>query len=154
MDVSIESFLRVMTGRHSPNEARSKRLLSDESSNILVYLTGHGGDEFLKFQDQEEISSMDLADAVEQMNVQKRYRSMLIMTDTCQAGTLHNHIRSPRVLTIGSSKLGENSYSVCNRPHSLTMTPIYNYYFYFFCSHILVHCVSLFVFCSIIQTQL
>ena len=31
---------------------RSKRLLSDARSNVLVYLTGHGGDEFLKFQDQ------------------------------------------------------------------------------------------------------
>ena len=31
---------------------RSKRLLSDARSNVLVYMTGHGGDEFLKFQDQ------------------------------------------------------------------------------------------------------
>ncbi len=29
---------------------RSKRLLTDEGSNILVYMTGHGGDGFLKFQ--------------------------------------------------------------------------------------------------------
>lgn len=34
---------------------RSKRLLSDATSNVLVYLAGHGGDDFMKFQDQEEI---------------------------------------------------------------------------------------------------
>lgn len=34
---------------------RSKRLLSDAGSNVLVYLAGHGGDDFMKFQDQEEI---------------------------------------------------------------------------------------------------
>ena len=34
---------------------RSKRLLSDGGSNVLVYLAGHGGDDFMKFQDQEEI---------------------------------------------------------------------------------------------------
>jgi hypothetical protein len=36
-------------------------------------MTGHGGDEFLKFQDQEEISAYDIADAFQQMHTQKRY---------------------------------------------------------------------------------
>jgi glycosylphosphatidylinositol transamidase (GPIT) subunit GPI8 len=35
-------------------------------------MTGHGGDEFLKFQDSEEISAFDLADAFEQMWQKKR----------------------------------------------------------------------------------
>jgi hypothetical protein len=35
-------------------------------------MTGHGGDEFLKFQDQEEISAFDIADAFQQMHTQKR----------------------------------------------------------------------------------
>jgi phosphatidylinositol glycan class K len=51
---------------------RSKRLLTDDRSNIFVYMTGHGGDEFLKFQDNEEISAFDLADAFEQMWQKKR----------------------------------------------------------------------------------
>lgn len=51
---------------------KSKQLLTDERSNILVYLTGHGGDEFLKFQDNEELSAFDLADAFEQMWQKKR----------------------------------------------------------------------------------
>lgn len=51
---------------------RSKRLLTDDRSNIFVYMTGHGGDEFLKFQDSEEISAFDIADAFEQMWQKKR----------------------------------------------------------------------------------
>ena len=47
--------------------------MTDERSNILVYMTGHGGNEFLKFQDAEEISAFDLADAFEQMWEKKRY---------------------------------------------------------------------------------
>ncbi len=35
---------------HLYSACRSKRLLTDEGSNILVYMTGHGGDGFLKFQ--------------------------------------------------------------------------------------------------------
>lgn len=36
-------------------------------------MTGHGGDGFLKFQDAEEISSVELADAFEQMWQKQRY---------------------------------------------------------------------------------
>jgi len=36
-------------------------------------MTGHGGEEFLKFQDTEEISSYDVADAFEQMWEKRRY---------------------------------------------------------------------------------
>lgn len=35
-------------------------------------MTGHGGNEFLKFQDNEEISAFDIADAFEQMWEKKR----------------------------------------------------------------------------------
>ena len=34
---------------------------------ILIKLVGHGGDGFLKFQDAEEISNVELADAFQQM---------------------------------------------------------------------------------------
>ena len=52
--------------------ARSKLLNTDENSNILIYMTGHGGANFLKFRDNEEISSHDLADAFNQMWEKKR----------------------------------------------------------------------------------
>ncbi|XP_021283376.1 putative GPI-anchor transamidase [Herrania umbratica] len=110
-EVTVENFLRVLTGRHETSVPRSKRLLSDEGSHILLYMTGHGGDEFLKFQDSEELQSHDLADAVKQMKEKLRFKELLIMVDTCQAATLFNQLQSPGVLAIGSSMKGENSYS-------------------------------------------
>ncbi|KAG4176531.1 hypothetical protein ERO13_A11G250600v2 [Gossypium hirsutum] len=110
-EVTVENFLRVLTGRHETAVPRSKRLLSDEGSHILLYMTGHGGDEFLKFQDSEELQSHDLADAVKQMKEKHRFKELLIMVDTCQAATLFNQFQSPGVLAIGSSMKGENSYS-------------------------------------------
>lgn len=59
-------------GRTNPDLPPSKRLLTDASSNVFVYLTGHGGNEFLKFQDNEEISAFDVADAIEQMWEKRR----------------------------------------------------------------------------------
>lgn len=110
-EVTVENFLRVLTGRHENAVPRSKRLLSDEGSHILLYMTGHGGDEFLKFQDSEELQSHDLADAVKQMKEKRRFKELLIMVDTCQAATLFSQLHSPGVLAIGSSMKGENSYS-------------------------------------------
>ncbi|CAN6230876.1 unnamed protein product [Urochloa humidicola] len=110
-EVTVENFLRVLTGRHESAVPRSKRLLSDEGSHILLYMTGHGGDEFLKFQDSEELQSHDLADAVKQMKEKHRFKELLIMVDTCQAATLFSQLHSPGVLAIGSSMKGENSYS-------------------------------------------
>jgi hypothetical protein len=49
-DVTLSSIIRVLTDRHPPGTARSKRLLSDANSNVLLYITGHGGDEFMKIQ--------------------------------------------------------------------------------------------------------
>ncbi|KAK9898650.1 hypothetical protein P389DRAFT_185161 [Cystobasidium minutum MCA 4210] len=110
-EVSVESFIRLLTGRTSPDTPVSKRLDSNENSNIFIYMTGHGGDEFLKFQDQEEISAYDIADAFQQMYTQKRYKEIFFMADTCQANTLYSKFYSPGILATASSGKGENSYS-------------------------------------------
>lgn len=119
-------------GRVPDHYPRSKRLLSDERSNIFFYLTGHGGNEFLKFQDNEEISAFDVADAFETMWQKKRYadcsreraisltdlhplvryNEIFFMIDTCQANTMYSKFYSPNIIATGSSRLGESSYSV------------------------------------------
>ena len=134
-EVTVENFIRLLTDRLDPDVARSKRLGSDSGSNVLVYMTGHGGNEFLKFQDSEEIGSWDLADAFEQMWEKKRYvykdgphkgsvsistadkafrtryNEMLFMIDTCQANTLYKHFYSPNIIATGSSEIDQSSYS-------------------------------------------
>ncbi|CCA67310.1 probable GPI8-GPI-anchor transamidase [Serendipita indica DSM 11827] len=113
-EVTVENFLRLLTGRVDPSVPRSKRLLTDERSNIFVYMTGHGGAEFLKFQDNEEISAFDIADAFEQMWQKKRYHEIFFMIDTCQANTMYSKFYSPNILATGSSEIGESSYSYVN----------------------------------------
>lgn len=110
-EVTVENFIRLLTDRWPKEQPRSKRLMTDENSNIFIYLTGHGGDEFLKFQDAEEISSYDIADAIAQMREMKRYNEIFLMIDTCQANTMYSQIYSPGVIACGSSDLHESSYS-------------------------------------------
>ncbi|MCJ1310614.1 glycosylphosphatidylinositol anchor biosynthesis [Agyrium rufum] len=110
-EVTVENFIRLLTDRLGPDVPRGKRLGSDAGSNVLVYMTGHGGNEFLKFQDSEEIGSWDLADAFQQMWEKKRYNEMLFMIDTCQANTMFSRFYSPNIIAAGSSELDQSSYS-------------------------------------------
>ncbi|XP_012670843.1 GPI-anchor transamidase [Clupea harengus] len=110
-EVTVENFLRVLTGRLPPSTPRSKRLLSDDHSNILIYLTGHGGNGFLKFQDSEEISNVELADAFEQMWQKRRYHELLFIIDTCQGASMYERFYSPNIMALASSQVGEDSLS-------------------------------------------
>ncbi|KAH0839135.1 hypothetical protein AYO21_04728 [Fonsecaea monophora] len=110
-EVTVENFIRLLTDRWEEGVPASKRLQTDEGSNILIYMTGHGGSEFLKFQDSEEISSWDLADAFSQMREKKRYNEMLFMIDTCQANTLYRQFYAEGIIATGSSEEDESSYS-------------------------------------------
>lgn len=111
-EVTVKNFIRVLTGRLPDGTPTSKKMMSDESSNILIYMSGHGGDGFLKFQDSEEISSIEFADVIEQMWQKKRYNSLLFMIDSCQAESMFKEFYSPNLLGIASSKIGEDSLSV------------------------------------------
>jgi phosphatidylinositol glycan class K len=79
---------------------------------VLVYLTGHGGNGFLKFQDFEEIANVELADAFEQMWQKRRYHELFFMIDTCQAVSMYEKFYSPNILAIASSQIGQDSLSV------------------------------------------
>ncbi|XP_059583939.1 GPI-anchor transamidase isoform X3 [Alligator mississippiensis] len=110
-EVTVENFLRVLTGRIPPSTPRSKRLLSDDKSNILIYMTGHGGNGFLKFQDSEEITNVELADAFEQMWQKRRYNELLFIIDTCQGASMYERFYSPNIMALASSQVGEDSLS-------------------------------------------
>ena len=115
-DVNAVSFLKVLTGRHHAETPVSSRLQSGANSSVLIFLSGHGGDEFFKFHDTEELFASDLARAIREMEIKQRYGQLLLILDTCQAATIGSLIVSPRVTTISSSARGENSYAYQSSP--------------------------------------
>lgn len=66
----------------------------------------------MKFQDSEEITSQELADAIEQMWQKQRYNELFFMIDTCQAASMFAKFYSPNILAVASSLVGEDSLSV------------------------------------------
>jgi len=110
-EVTAENLVRVLTGRVSKDTPRSKQLLSDETSNVFLYMTGHGGEGFIKFQEAEEITNFELADVFEQMWQKGRYNELLFLADTCQAASLFDKCYSPNIIAGASSRVGEDSLS-------------------------------------------
>lgn len=83
MQVNVEVFHKLLEGKadelHIP---KSVQLHSTYKSDIFIYMTGHGGDEFLKFRDKEELEANELALIFDKMHENKRYNRILFMVDT------------------------------------------------------------------------
>jgi GPI-anchor transamidase subunit K len=121
-DVTVENLFHVLLGTSShdvpattttaTSSRRSSRVLHpNHDSNVLIYMTGHGGDQFFKFQDEEEITADDFANLMTAMYHRKRYGKLLFLTDTCQAFTLADKTTSPNVYTVASSLREESAYA-------------------------------------------
>ena len=54
-DVTVENFFRVLLGRHDANTPPNQKIPNENTNNsktnLLLYMTGHGGDNFFKFRD-------------------------------------------------------------------------------------------------------
>eukprot|EP00884_Botryococcus_braunii_P018765 jgi/Botrbrau1/5572/Bobra.97_2s0003.1 len=80
-------------------------------ARLVVYLTGHGGNGFLKFKDREELTSEQLGKALAQRASSTQLSHVLLLIDTCQAASLFSAISIPSFLGLASSAIGESSYS-------------------------------------------
>ena len=94
-EVTAEAFLRVLTDTLPADTPASRRLGSGAASRVLVYLAGHGGDEFFKFQDLHELASQELADGLAQMASSRRCKEVLLLVDTCQVNPNPNPNPNP-----------------------------------------------------------
>mmetsp|Transcript_16992 Transcript_16992/g.19643 ORF Transcript_16992/g.19643 Transcript_16992/m.19643 type:complete len:355 (+) Transcript_16992:40-1104(+) len=121
-DVTVENLWRVLLGRHDTYTPSNQRLLLKdiENTNLFLYITGHGGDNFFKFRDQEDFSTEDLRGAFDQLQIMQRFNSVLFVADTCQAFTLapntpemnnNSDLFLKNVYSIGTSLKGESSYA-------------------------------------------
>ena len=132
-EVTVESVIGVLTNRMADCQLASsrKRLHSDQSSRLVIYLTGHGSEPFLKFNDQYELAVPELTSAILDAFALGRFSELVMLVDTCQASSLTMPLHAvpsgawrratvasstaaralPRVATFASSARGEHSYS-------------------------------------------
>ncbi|KAG5481006.1 hypothetical protein LSCM1_06681 [Leishmania martiniquensis] len=117
-DVSVLRFLSVLQGRYDENTPPTRRLLSDENSNIVLYVAGHGAESYFKFQDTEYLSSLDVSETLMMMHQQRRYGRVVFLADTCHAISLCEHVEAPNVVCLAASDAESESYS-CQHDHQI-----------------------------------
>jgi phosphatidylinositol glycan class K len=121
-EASAEALLRLLAGRRpvgAPGGGGLPALGGGGGSGraparLLLLLTGHGGDGYLKFHDRDELSYEDLAAALRDAHDAGRVGELLVVADTCQAASVAAALRAaglPRAAVVVSSAVGENSYS-------------------------------------------
>lgn len=48
LDLTPDTIVQVMTGRHPKGTPANKRIDSGPDSNLFIYMSGHGGDGYFK----------------------------------------------------------------------------------------------------------
>lgn len=81
----------------------------NNSSNLTIYLTGHGGELFMKILDREFLLDLDFNYVIRYLH--KRVNKLLIIIDTCKAESLAS-LHLENVCYIVTSKTEESSVSM------------------------------------------
>ena len=110
-DISYEAILNMIRGRYAPNFPENKKIKTNEKSKIFVYFNGHGGDNFFKIQDTEVMQSQDLAKVYDEMHKKRKYESIFMIMDTCEAMSLFDHVLAPNLILLASSAHDESALS-------------------------------------------
>jgi phosphatidylinositol glycan class K len=113
-DVSVDSLRALLS--HGPIRRQISRITPDRNGRMLLYLTGHGGDEFLKFRNVEELRAIEFAEILTTMKRILNFTELLIIIDTCQAASFFKYVEVSGVTTIASSIVGESSRSSAYDP--------------------------------------
>jgi len=112
IDTNIERILRILSGRHSGDSSpREKVLKPNKSSKVFVYLTGHGGDHFMKIRDWKDLQAEDLAVAFDTLKYNYGFDELLWLGDSCEIATIQEFFYTPGIHSIGSSEKDQNAWS-------------------------------------------
>lgn len=86
-------------------------LVPIKGGKMLLYLTGHGGDEFLKFREVDQIKAKEFAEIISDMKRILKFDELLIILDTCEALSMFKYISTDGVTVIASSEIRQKSLS-------------------------------------------
>ncbi|KAB1269197.1 GPI-anchor transamidase [Camelus dromedarius] len=94
----------------NPRNPKPATVFSHKNMELNVY----GDDvevDYRSYEDSEEITNIELADAFEQMWQKRRYNELLFIIDTCQGASMYERFYSPNIMALASSQVGEDSLS-------------------------------------------
>ena len=104
-------LLDVLRGRKLNQFNGFRQLNSDKNSKIVVIITSHGGENFIKVRNFLVVLTDELNRTLNEMYIKGKYKELVFVLDTCEGYTLYNHVKVPNIYFISSSTLGQKSSS-------------------------------------------
>ncbi|MFC1981549.1 C13 family peptidase [Chloroflexota bacterium] len=109
--VSIENFRNVLLGNKTFEN--SDVLGSNEYSNVLIYIVGHGSQGLISFEYDGILEAAGFVSLINDMYQKERYRRMFIMVETCYGESMALNLETPGVVCFTGGSVNEPTFA-CN----------------------------------------
>lgn len=106
--VTSGNLVGVLTGEKTTDTTAV--LESNSSTDVLIYLVGHGLEGAVQYDYGPRLTAGDLAAAIAAMGEKGMFRQMLVMTELCFGASMGQGIDTPGVLYFTASNAKEQSF--------------------------------------------
>ena len=104
-------LLDILRGRKLNQYNGFRQLNSNKDSKIIVLITSHGGENFIKVRNFLVVLSDELNRTLNEMYIKGKYKELVFVVDTCEGYSLYDHVKVPNIFFISSSTLGQKASS-------------------------------------------
>ena len=104
-------LLDILRGRKLNQFNGARQLKSDKNSRIVIIITSHGGENFIKVRNFLVVLTDEINRTLNEMYIKGKYKELVFVLDTCEGYTLYNHVNVPNIYFVASSLLGQKSSS-------------------------------------------
>lgn len=93
-----------------------RQLNTNKNSKIIVIITSHGGENFIKIRGTMVILSEELNRTLNEMYIKEKYKELVFILDTCEGYSLYDYVNVPNIYFVASALLNQkaSSYSYDN----------------------------------------
>ncbi|XP_060749476.1 legumain-like [Tachysurus vachellii] len=111
-DVSAENFLAVLRGDSAAvkKSGPKKVIRSVENDSIFIYLSDHGNKGIFHFPNST-LYAHDLISTVKAMSENHKFSKMVIYLESCNSGSMLDHLSESRVYAVSSCRPDEYTYA-------------------------------------------
>ena len=104
-------LLDILRGRKLNQYNGFRQLNSNKNSKILIIITSHGGENFIKVRNFLVVLSDELNRTLNEMYIKGKYKELLFVLDTCEGYSLYDNVKVPNIYFISSSAKGQKASS-------------------------------------------
>ena len=104
-------LLDILRGRRLNQYNGFRQLNSDKNSKIIIIITSHGGENFIKVRNYLVVLSDELNRTLNEMYIKGKYKELLFVLDTCEGYSLYDHVKVPNIYFLSSSATGQKASS-------------------------------------------